>query len=97
MAATAATKEAVWLRKLFDELDTVSSCPTMLLINNQSAMALAKNAMFHDRTKHIAIQHHFIREKLDSGEIAVDYVPTSDQTADVLTKGLTREKMSDFQ
>ena len=92
MAATAATKEAVWLRKLFDELDTVSSRPTMLLIDNQSAMALAKNAMFHDRTKHIAIRHHFIREKLDSGEIAVDYVPTSDQTADVLTKGLTREK-----
>ena len=92
MAATAATKEAVWLRKLFDELATISSCPTMLLIDNQSAKALAKNAMFHDRTKHIAIRHHFIREKLDSGEIAVDYVLTSDQTADILTKGLTREK-----
>ena len=92
MAATAATKEAVWLRKLFDELDAVSSYPTMLLIDNQSAMALAKNAMFHDRAKHITIRHHFIQEKLDSGEIAVDYVLTSDQTADILTKGFTREK-----
>jgi hypothetical protein len=89
MATAAAKKEAVWHRKLLDELKAVLSHPTMLLIDNQSAMALAKNAMFHDRTKHIAIQHHLIREKLDSGEIAVDYVPTSDQTADILTKGLT--------
>jgi hypothetical protein len=89
MAAAAAMKEAIWLRTLFNELDNLSSQPTTLLIDNQSAMALAKNAMFHDRTKHIAIRHHFIREKLDSGEVAVEYVPTTKQVADVLTKGLT--------
>jgi hypothetical protein len=96
MAAAAATKEAVWLRTLFLELDQISSKPTTLMIDNQSAMALAKNAMFHDRTKHIAIRHHFIREKLDLGEIAVEYVPTMDQVTDVLTKGLTREKHTRF-
>ena len=92
MAAAAATKEAIWLHTLFNELNTLSSQPTTLLIDNQSAMALAKNAMFHDCMKHIAIRHHFIREKLDSGEVAVKYVPTTEQVADVLTKGLAREK-----
>ena len=88
MAATAVMKEAVWLLKLVNELNIVLSCPTMLLINNQSAMALTKNTMFHDCIKHITIQHHFTQEKLDSGEIAVDYI---------LTLDLHKKNMSDFQ
>jgi hypothetical protein len=96
MAATTATKEAVWLQKLLDKLNAVSSHPTMLLIDNKSAIALTKNAMFHNHMKHNAIWHHFIWEKLDLGEIAVDYIPTSDQTADILTKELTQEKHVQF-
>ena len=92
MATAAVTKEAIWLHTLFNELNTLSSQLTTLLIDNQSAMALAKNAMFHDCMKHIAIQHHSIREKLDLGEVAVEYVPTMEQVADVLMKGLAQEK-----
>lgn len=93
MAASAATKEAIWIRTLIRELNMMPSLePTLLLLDNQSAMSLAKNSVFHDRTKHISIRHHFIREQLEMGEVAVDYVSTNAQVADVLTKGLTREK-----
>ena len=97
MAAAAATKEALWLHSLAQELSLSSfQEPTTLLIDNQSAMALAKNAVFHDRTKHIAIQHHFICEKIDDEEITLQYIPTNEQVADVLTKPLMWEKHNRF-
>lgn len=96
MAATAATKEAVWLRTLLRELNSSETPPITLQIDNQSAILLAENAMFHERTKHIAIRYHFIREKLEEGEICVEYVPTNEQIADVLTKALAREKHGRF-
>ncbi len=68
----------------------------MLLVDNQSAMALAKNSTFHDRTKHIAVRHHFVRDEIEQGQIRVEYVPTGDQVADVLTKALAREKHERF-
>ena len=93
MAAAAAAKEATWLKVLFSEIKLSLMCtPVKLLIDNQSAMSLAKNATFHDRTKHIAIRHHYIREKVDEGEIILEYLPTAEQVADVLTKPLSREK-----
>ncbi|TFY53549.1 hypothetical protein EVJ58_g9390 [Rhodofomes roseus] len=78
------------------ELGQLSPLATLILVDNQSAMALAKNATFHDRTKHIAVRYHFIREKIDDGEVRVEYVPTGDQVADVLTKALAREKHERF-
>jgi transposase InsO family protein len=96
MAAAAATKEAIWLKTFLSELDFSKTHPITLQIDNQSAILLAKNAMFHERTKHIAIRYHFIREKLEEGEICVEYVPTNEQVADVLTKPLTREKHGRF-
>ena len=93
MAATAAAKEATWLEVLFSEIKPLlTRMPVKLLIDNQSAMSLAKNATFHNRTKHIAIRHHYIREKVDEGEIVLEYLPTAEQVADVLTKPLSREK-----
>ncbi len=96
MAASNATKEAIWLRTFLSELGFKMDAPLPLLIDNQSAIALAKNSAFHDRTKHIAVRYHFIREKYEAGEIDVSYVPTGDQVADVLTKGLPREKHTRF-
>ncbi|GBE88168.1 Retrovirus-related Pol polyprotein from transposon TNT 1-94 [Sparassis crispa] len=96
MAGAHGTKEAVWLRAFLSEIGQVQKGPTPLLIDNQSAIALSKNAAFHERTKHIAVRYHFIREKYDSGEIEPEYVPTGNQVADVLTKGLPREKHEKF-
>ena len=96
MAAFNASKEAIWICTLLSECGQLSSGPTTLFIDNQSAMALAKNAAFHNCSKHIAICHHFICEKLEDGDIDIHYIPTGDQTADILTKALSREKYEKF-
>ena len=57
-----------------------------LLIDNKSAISLSKNPVFHERSKHIEIRYHFIRECVEQGRIGIDYVRTSDQLADILTK-----------
>jgi hypothetical protein len=62
------------------------------MCDNQGCIALAKNPTHHSCTKHIDIQHHFIREKLESGEIGLKYCPTQDMVADVLTKALAKER-----
>jgi hypothetical protein len=58
------------------------------MCDNQGCIALAKNCTHHSHTKHIDIQHHFIRENLESGEIGLKYCPTQDMVANVLTKGI---------
>ena len=86
MAAAAAMKEAIWLQILFSEIEpSLTHMPVKLLIDNQLAMSLAKNATFHEWTKHIVIHHHYIREKVDKGEIILEYLPTVEQVADILT------------
>jgi hypothetical protein len=57
-------------------------------MDNQSAIAIARNPEFHDRSKHIEIQHHFLQQKVDEEELNLEYVPTGDQVADISTKGL---------
>ena len=90
MAATAAVMEATWLKALFSEIEPSLTCmPVKPLIDNESVMSLMKNTTFHDWTKHIAICHHYIREKVDNGEIILEYLPTVEQVTNVLTKPLS--------
>ena len=96
MAATIATCEAIFLRRFLDELDLPQSSVTLLL-DNQSAMQLARNPVHHSRTKHIDVRHHFIREKVESGEIKLEYIPTADQVADIFTKPLPVVKFVKFR
>ena len=96
IAAAHATKEVIWLRRLLTDLGLDLNSPTTLHIDNQSAIAIAWNPEFHDRTKHIEIRHHFLRQKVEEEEIHLACIPTEDQTADVLTKGLVREKHECF-
>lgn len=86
IAAASAAKEAVWLRNLLDDIGYRCGKPTILYVDNQSTIRLIKNSEFHKRTKHIDIRHHFIREKVEQGDIEVKYVPTNYQRADILTK-----------
>ena len=59
-----------------------------LYVDNKSAISIAHNLVQHDRTKHIEVDRHFIKEKLDNGLICTPYVSTQNQLADILTKGL---------
>jgi hypothetical protein len=59
-------------------------------MDNQSAIALAKNPVFHDRSKHIELKYHFIREAVETKKIELEFVPTKLQLADILTKPLGR-------
>ena len=96
---TQAAKEAIWLKTLLDQLNPEDSSPVATIIygDNQGAIALAKNPQFHARTKHIDIQHHFIRQKVDEGKIELQYVPTAKQVADGLTKALCKDKFILFR
>ncbi|KAJ7514205.1 hypothetical protein O6H91_23G033000 [Diphasiastrum complanatum] len=71
--------------------------PTTLHSDSQSGIQLAKNPVFHARTKHIEIQYHFIRERLLSREIHVVHYSTGEQLADIFTKPLVGEKFDKFR
>ena len=88
MAMSACTKEAIWLRQLLADVGLVQEGSTHILCDNQGAIALAKNPTHHSRTKHIDVQHHFIRERVEAEVIELKYVPTQAMVADVLTKAL---------
>lgn len=92
MAATAAACQAVWLIKLLTQITDYSIGPVTLFIDNKSAIDLAKNPIFHGRSKHIDIRYHFIRECVEKGEIIVKHVRTYQHRADVLTKALATAK-----
>ena len=64
-----AAKEAIWLRCLLTELGKNLDSPTTLFVNNQSAIVIARNPEFHDQTKHIEVQYHFLRQVVDSGKL----------------------------
>ena len=87
IAATEATKEAIWWRQFLDELGYPQETTT-LNEDNQACILLSKNPQSHSRTKHIQIRYHFIREKTDSKEVSLQYVNTKDQLADMFTKNL---------
>ena len=70
MAESLATRQIIWLWTLTAELGIPYSGPTILKVDNQGAIAYSYNAINHGRTKHIDIQHHFVREKLISNERA---------------------------
>ena len=91
MALAHTTKEAMWLRTLLSELG-FDQGTTIVYEDNQSCIAMAKNPVHHARSKHIDIQHHFVREKVESGDIEVVYLPTEDMVADALTKPLPHPK-----
>ena len=96
VAATHAAKEALWLRSLISSIFNAPPPTTTLNCNNQSTIALARDGQFHARTKHIDIRFHFIRWVVEQGKVALQYCPTADMTADVLTKALTSPKVKHF-
>jgi reverse transcriptase-like protein len=96
VAQTHAAKEAIWLRRLLTEIFKAIDTPTTLFSDSKSAIALAHDGHYHARTKHIDIRYHFIRYIIEAGTIKLVYCPTSDMTADTLTKALPSVKAKHF-
>jgi hypothetical protein len=94
MAATQATKEAIWWRTLLNELSipNIISNPSTIYSDSQGSIALVKNPAYHSRTKHIDIQHHYVREQAAAGTVAFQFIGTDGMVADILTKPLTKTK-----
>ena len=92
VAASMATREAVWLSRLMKDIGCPASSAINLYTDNQSALRLVKNPEFHKRTKHIDIHYHFIREKYEENVIDVMYVPSENQKADIFTKPMPRDR-----
>ena len=87
MAMGHAVQEGLYLQMLQLEMGIeIEEGGTLLLLDNQSAIKLAKNPVFHKRSKHIAIKYHFIREKVENKEFNFEFVRTLSMAADQLTK-----------
>ena len=91
MAVSEACKEAIWLRGLYTELCGDESCPT-IFCDSQSAICLTKNQMYHERTKHIDVRYHFIRDVIARGDLKVSKISTHDNPADMMTKPVPTNK-----
>lgn len=97
IAAATATCQGVWLARLLaDMLDGKASTP-VLRVDNKSAISLIKNPVHHDRTKHIQVKYHYVRECAEKGLIDVQFIGTADQLGDMLTKALGRLKYDELR
>ncbi|XP_050939142.1 uncharacterized mitochondrial protein AtMg00810-like [Cucumis melo] len=88
VAAASCVCHAVWLRNMLKTVGILQDDPTVIHVDNKSTIALAKNPVFHDRSKHIDTRFHFIRDCISRKEVQVEYVKTEDQIADIFTKTL---------
>ena len=88
MASADATRQAIWLKLLLSDFGLDHPTPVPILNDNQGAIALSKNPVHHKRSKHIALRHHFLREKVEDKSITLEHVPSAENIANLLTKSL---------
>ena len=93
IAAVEAGKEIRWMRSILQEFGFPMTAASVLRVDNQSAISVTKNPEHHGRMKHLDLRFFWLREVVEAGTIALDFVPTAEQVADVLTKPLTIPKV----
>jgi hypothetical protein len=96
-AVANAVAEASWLRQLLMELHAPLRRATVVFCDNISAVYMSSNPVQHQRTKHIEIDLHFVRDQVALGQVKVLHVPTSSQYADIFTKGLPSSVFTEFR
>ena len=88
IASCSACSEAVWLRKMLARLFNAEIDVTDILCDNQSCIKMIETPVFHDKSKHIQVRYHFIRDMVQKGAVKLKYVPTEEKVTYVLTKPL---------
>lgn len=88
--------EVLWIKRLLEDLKISNPLPMKVFCDNKVAISVAHNPIFHDRTKHVEVDKHFIKEKLDNGLICMPYIPTIEQIANILTKGLQKKQFENL-
>jgi len=96
VATAAAACQGIWLNRLIADMLGTKEMTVKLLMDNMSAIALSKNPVHHDRSKHIDTSYHFLRECIE-GKVEVDHVGTEEQLTDLFTKALGRVKFVEQQ
>ena len=92
-----ASAEITWIQSLFKELKIKCTTLPMVWCDNVSATELAKNLVYHSRTKHIELDMHFNRDKVLAEELVINYISSEEQIADILTKPLTFTHLNYFR
>jgi len=96
-AVANAVAEVTWLRQLLSELHSPLHKTTLVYCDNISAIYMSSNPVQHQRTKHVEIDLHFVRESVALGDVRVLHVPTTSQFADIFTKGLPTSVFTEFR
>ncbi|KAL0379240.1 UNVERIFIED_CONTAM: Retrovirus-related Pol polyprotein from transposon RE1 [Sesamum radiatum] len=97
IAAVATSNQATWLRRILEDMGEKQEEPTTIYCDNKSAIAITKNPIQHNRTKHIDIKYHALREATTRGDIELKYCSTEEQLADMFTKALPRNKFEELR
>jgi len=96
IAAATAACQGVWLARLLSELKDAEIQVPVLRVDNKSTISLVKDPVHHDRSKHIDVRYHLIREYEQTGQIAVEFIRTEEQLGDILTKPLGKVKFREL-
>ena len=96
IALSVKVREAVWIHKLLTNLFDHEIDP-IIICDNHSCVKLSENPVFHDRSKHIEIKYHYIRDMVQRKAVHVQYLPTHEKIAYILTKPLARKKFEYFR
>lgn len=96
VAATESLKEAIKVKSIIKDL-TGKEVNIRLLIDNQSTLQIIKNGLGYKKTKHVDIKYNYVHNNLKERILTLEYYPTNDQLADILTKPLNRIKFEKFK
>ena len=87
----------MWIDHLLKELHNPLSAPPPLYCDNVGAIFMCKNPLISTRSKHVALDFHFIRDQVEQGHLQISYISTMDQVADIFTKSLPRARLQELR
>lgn len=93
MAMSTACQELIWLKSLYLEISGCQDEAWIIYSDNKGSINLAHNNVYHARSKHIDIRHHFVRDMIQRKSIIIQYISTEEMVADILTKALPNQRI----